>query len=61
MHNYPQTSMTSRERVLKTIRHEEPDRLPIDLGGMASSGIMAIAYARLKEHLGNQKRGDSRF
>jgi uroporphyrinogen decarboxylase len=44
--------MTSRERVLKSIRHEEPDRLPIDLGGMASTGIMAIAYARLKEHLG---------
>jgi uroporphyrinogen decarboxylase len=44
--------MTSRERVLKAIRHEEPDRLPIDFGGMASTGIMAIAYARLKEHLG---------
>jgi uroporphyrinogen decarboxylase len=44
--------MTSRERVLKAIRREEPDRLPIDLGGMASTGIMAIAYARLKEHLG---------
>lgn len=48
----PRSSMTSRERVLKAIRHEEPDRLPIDLGGMASTGIMAIAYARLKEHLG---------
>lgn len=52
MQTKTQTSMTSRERVLKTIRHEEPDRLPIDFGGMASTGIMAIAYARLKEHLG---------
>ena len=52
MRNETQTPMTSRERVLKAIRHEEPDRLPIDLGGMASTGIMAIAYARLKEHLG---------
>ena len=52
MQSETQTPMTSRERVLKTIRHEEPDRLPIDLGGMASTGIMAIAYARLKEHLG---------
>jgi len=51
-HGPPRSSMTSRERVLKAIRHEEPDRLPIDLGGMASTGIMAIAYARLKEHLG---------
>lgn len=47
-----QIQMTSRERVLKTIRHEEPDRLPIDFGGMASTGIMAIAYDRLKKHLG---------
>ena len=52
MQTAAQTPLTSRERVLKTIRHEEPDRLPIDLGGMASTGIMAIAYARLKEHLG---------
>ena len=47
-----QVSMTSRERVLKAKRHEEPDRLPIDFGGMASTGIMAIAYDRLKKHLG---------
>jgi len=44
--------MTSRERVLQAIQHKEPDRLPIDLGGMASTGIMAIAYDRLKKHLG---------
>ena len=56
-HGPPRPSMTSRERVLKAIRHEEPDRLPIDLGGMASTGITAIAYARLKEHLGISKTG----
>lgn len=44
--------LTSRERVQKALNHEEADRLPIDLGGMASTGIMAIAYARLKKHLG---------
>ncbi len=44
--------MTSRERILKTIRHEEPDRVPIDLGAMPSTGIMAIAYNRLKNYLG---------
>ena len=48
----PHSAMTSRERVLKAIRHEEADRLPIDFGGMASTGIMAIAYDRLKKHLG---------
>lgn len=52
--------MTSRERVLKSIHHEEPDRLPIDLGGMASTGIMAIAYARLKEYLGI-RHGETRI
>ncbi len=44
--------MTSRERVLTTLRHEEPDRVPIDLGAMPSTGIMAIAYNRLKKFLG---------
>lgn len=43
--------MTSRERVLKTLRHEEPDMVPIDLGAMRSTGIMAIAYNKLKKHL----------
>ena len=42
----------SRERVLAAINHREPDRVPIDLGGHRSSGIMAIAYKKLKEHLG---------
>jgi uroporphyrinogen decarboxylase len=44
--------MTSRERVLSALNHREPDRVPVDLGGHRSSGIMAMAYARLKEHLG---------
>lgn len=44
--------MTSRERVLTTLRHEEPDMVPIDLGAMRSTGIMAIAYNQLKKHLG---------
>jgi len=43
---------TSRERVLKAVNHQQPDRVPIDLGGHRSSGIMAIAYRKLKERLG---------
>ncbi len=43
--------MTSRERILLTLKHEEPDRVPIDLGGMRSSGIHAIAYNKLKGYL----------
>jgi len=26
-------TMTSRERLLKALHHETPDRVPIDLGG----------------------------
>ena len=44
--------MNSRERLLTALRHQEPDRVPIDLDGMASTGIMAVAYNRLKAHLG---------
>ncbi|MBI2941928.1 MAG: methyltransferase [Chloroflexi bacterium] len=44
--------MNSRERVLATFNHQEPDRVPIDFDGHRSSGVMAIAYARLRRHLG---------
>lgn len=44
--------MNSRERVLAAINHQEPDRVPIDFGGHRSSGIAAIAYAKLKKALG---------
>lgn len=44
--------MTPRERVLAAIEHRPPDRVPVDFGGHRSSGIMALAYARLKAALG---------
>jgi len=44
--------MTHRERVLTTLRHEEPDRVPVDLGAMLSTGIMGMAYNQLKAYLG---------
>ena len=47
-----QKKMSSRERVLAAIRHEEPDHIPLDLGATPSSGISAIAYYNLKNHLG---------
>jgi len=43
--------MTSRARVLKSISHEEPDRVPIDLGGN-QTGIHKFAYRNLLDHLG---------
>ena len=44
--------MTSRDRVLTALDHRQPDRVPVDFSSHRSSGIMAIAYAKLKEHLG---------
>ena len=43
--------MTSRERVIKAINHQVPDRVPIDLGGF-QTGIHKSAYAALLQHLG---------
>jgi len=37
---------------MAAVNHCEPDRIPIDLGGHRSSGVMAIAYSKLKRHLG---------
>ena len=44
--------MNSRERILATINHQEPDRVPLDLGATPSSGISGIAYTNLKRQLG---------
>ena len=44
--------MTSRERVVAALRHREPDRVPLDIGGTESSGMTGIAYNRLRAHLG---------
>ncbi len=44
--------MNHRERVLTSLRHHEPDRVPIDLGGTVDSTMSAVAYRRLREHLG---------
>lgn len=48
--------MNSRERVLAALNHREPDRVPVDFSGHRSSGIAAMAYARLREFLGLPKR-----
>jgi len=49
--------MTSRERIIRALEHKEPDRVPVDFSGHRSSGIMAIAYKKLKDYLGI-KTGD---
>ncbi len=45
--------MNSRERVWKAVNFEEPDRVPLDLGGSTgAAGIHVLAYDRLRAHLG---------
>jgi len=44
--------VNSRERVLKALNFEEPDRVPIDLGGMRASGINAVVFDQLKRRMG---------
>jgi uroporphyrinogen decarboxylase len=44
-------TMTSRERVLTTLNHEIPDRVPIDFGGN-QTGIHKNAYRNLVRYLG---------
>lgn len=44
--------MNRRERVLTALRLQEPDRVPVDLGATAVSGIHREASHRLKAFLG---------
>lgn len=46
--------MTSRERILAAINHQQPDRVPVDCGATPSSNISAVAYNNLRRHLGLQ-------
>ncbi len=45
-------TLTSRERVRRSVARLPVDRTPIDLGMHYSTGISAFAYWNLREHLG---------
>jgi hypothetical protein len=45
-------SMTSRQRILAAINHQEPDRVPIILGTSNTTGLKGNAYRNLKKYLG---------
>ena len=44
--------MTPRERILATLDHREPDRVPFDLGSCQVTGIHVVAYQNLRQALG---------
>jgi hypothetical protein len=45
-------TMTSRQRVLAALHHEEPDRVPIFFGSSGVTTMNTAAYDRMKAHLG---------
>ena len=43
--------MNHKERVLTALNHEEPDRVPVDLGGRQTT-FMIETYDKFKAHIG---------
>ncbi|MCC7175641.1 MAG: methyltransferase [Bryobacterales bacterium] len=48
--------MTGRERIHAALSHRQPDRVPLDFGGTAVTGIHVSAVAALRDHYGLEKR-----
>lgn len=47
--------MNSRERILASLDHREPDKIPFDLAGTTWTGITKTAYHRLTEFIGKSE------
>ena len=48
-------SITHRERVVRALNHQTPDRVPLDLGCTRSTSIVVQAYEQLNRHLGSNE------
>jgi len=48
--------MTSRERVVSSLSHREPDRVPVDFGSTSVTGMHVSCIAGLREYFGLEKR-----
>jgi uroporphyrinogen decarboxylase len=44
--------MDSRERMLLALNHKQGDRIPLDIGGMAQSGMHHKVYTAMREYYG---------
>jgi len=51
-----QAPAASRERLTATLSHRQPDRIPIDFGGTAVTGVHASCVAALRDYYGLAKR-----
>lgn len=47
---------TSRQRVADAANHRRPDRIPVDFGATAVSGIHVSVVAALRDHFGLERR-----
>jgi uroporphyrinogen-III decarboxylase len=54
--NLNQVQATSRDRLIQALNHAEPDRVPIDFGSTATTGIHATCVAALRDYYGLEKR-----
>ena len=48
--------MSSKENLLKTLNHEEPDRLVVDFGATPVTGIHVLLVEKLRAHFGLESR-----
>jgi len=48
--------MNSKENILSTLSHNNPDKIPIDFGATPVTGIHAYAVAELRNYFGLEKR-----
>jgi len=48
--------MTSRERIKKSLIHKAPDRIPLDFGSTAVTGIHVLVVEKLRDYFGLEKR-----
>ena len=47
--------MTSKERLVATLNHQEPDKVAVDFGSTAVTGIHCRIVEKLREHYGLEK------
>jgi hypothetical protein len=49
-------SKSSRENFIKTVNHQQPDKVVIDFGSTAVTGIHVVVVEKLREYYGLEKR-----
>ena len=47
---------TSRDRLICSLNHKEPDKIPVDIGSTSVTGIHVLAIENLREYYGLDKR-----